>query len=64
MRELPACPAFPLSSTEHILVDGTLGSGLTPKPGGCLSAGGGGRTGGIPLRCGLRHLQAQAPGLL
>lgn len=58
------CPARALSSTELIQVDGTNGSGLIPKPGGCLNTAGGGRTGGIQLRCGLQHLQAQAPGLL
>lgn len=51
--ELPVSLAFPPSGTVHVLVDGTLESGLIPKPGGCLSAGGGGRTGGIQLRRGL-----------
>lgn len=42
------CP----SGTERVLVDRTLGSGLVPKPGGCLSAGGGGRAGGFALDVG------------
>lgn len=50
--ELPARPAFPLSGTERVLVDRTSGSGLVPKPGGCLSAGGGGRAGGFGLDVG------------
>lgn len=51
--ELLACPTFPPSGTERVLVDGPLDPGLILKPGGCLRAGGGGRTGGTQLGYGL-----------